>query len=50
MDEEFEKLKNSNLKSRRLKVMEEIALAEGALEDSKKALKKCEEQVGLTLV
>ena len=50
LDEEFEKLKNSNLKSRRLKVMEEIALAEGALEDSKKALKKCEEQVGLTLV
>ena len=50
MDEEFEKLKNSNLKSRRLKVIEEIRLAEGALEDSKKALKKCEEQVGLTLV
>ena len=50
MDEEFEKLKNSNLKSRRLKVIEEIKLAEGALEDSKKALKKCEEQVGLILV
>ncbi|CAH3196290.1 unnamed protein product, partial [Porites evermanni] len=45
LDEEFEKLKNSNLKSRRLKVIEEIKLAEGALEDSKKALKKCEEQV-----
>ena len=50
MDEEFEKLKNSNLKSRRLKVIEEMKLAEGALEDSKKALQKCEEQVSLTLV
>lgn len=45
LDEEFEKLKNSNIKSRRLKVMEEIQLAEGALQDTKVALKKSEEQV-----
>lgn len=47
LDEEFEKLRNSNIKSRRLKVMEEIQLAEGALQDSKVALKKAQEQVGL---
>ena len=46
LDEEFEKLRNSNIKSRRLKVMEEIQLAEGALQDSKVALKKAQEQVG----
>lgn len=46
LDEEFEKLRNSNIKSRRLKVMEEIQLAEGALQDSKLALKKAQEQVG----
>ncbi|XP_068697910.1 dynein axonemal heavy chain 8-like [Montipora foliosa] len=45
LDEEFEKLKNSNMKCRRLKVMEEIQLAENALKDSKVALKKAEEQV-----
>lgn len=45
LDEEFEKLRNSNIKSRRLKVMEEIQLAEGALQDSKVALKKAQEQV-----
>ena len=45
LDEEFEKLKNSNIKSRRLKVLEEIQLAESALEESKVALKKSEEQV-----
>ena len=50
MDEEFEKLKNSNLKSRRLKVLEEIQLAEGALQDSKVALKKSEEQVRLIFI
>lgn len=49
LDEEFEKLKNSNIKSRRLKVLEEIQLAEGALQDSKVALKKSEEQVRLVL-
>lgn len=47
LDEEFEKLKNSNIKSRRLKVLEEIQLAEGALQDTKVALKKSEEQVRL---
>ena len=50
LDEEFEKLKNANIKSRRLKVMEEIQLAEGALQDSKLALKKSEEQVSETVV
>ena len=50
LDEEFEKLKNANIKSRRLKVMEEIQLAEGALQDSKLALKKSEEQVSQTVV
>lgn len=49
LDEEFEKLRNSNIKSRRLKVMEEIQLAEGALQDSKVALKKAQEQVGFWL-
>jgi len=47
LDEEFEKLRNSNIKSRRLKVFEEIHLAEGALKDSKAALKKSREQVCL---
>ena len=45
LDEEFEKLKNSNIKSRRLKVLEEISLAEKEVEDTKVALKKSEEQV-----
>ena len=45
LDEEFEKLKNSKMKSRRLKVMEEISTAEANLEDAKVALKKSEQQV-----
>ena len=46
LDEEFERLKNSKLKTKKLKVMEQIALAEGNLEDTKVALKKAEDQVG----
>lgn len=45
LDEEFEKLKKTNIKSRQLKVLEAISHAEDEVKETKVALKKSEEQV-----
>lgn len=45
LDEEFEKIKNAKLKSRTIKVMEEISAAEMSVQEAKVQLKKAEQQV-----
>lgn len=48
LDQEFEKIKNAKMKSRRIKVIEQITSAEGALEDARVQLKKAEQNVSQT--
>ncbi|EDO26689.1 predicted protein, partial [Nematostella vectensis] len=43
LDEEFEKIKMAKMKSRKLKVLEEMALAEQTLVEAKAQLKKAED-------
>ena len=50
LDQEFEKIKNAKMKSRRIKVMEQITTAEGALEEAKVQLKKAEQSVSQTVM
>ncbi|EDO44670.1 predicted protein, partial [Nematostella vectensis] len=45
LDEEFEKIKMAKMKSRKLKVLEEMALAEQTLVEAKAQLKKAEDHV-----
>lgn len=48
LDEEFEKIKNAKMKSRQIKVIEEIATAEVSVQEAKVQLKKAEQLVRLT--
>ena len=48
LDEEFEKIKNAKMKSRKIKVMEHIATAEVSLQEAKVQLRKAEQLVSIT--